>query len=127
MRNVQDFTRRRHECGFMPEHRRPYLDLLITMVLFGTAFPSSKFVVADLPHHVAAMLRFGGAAVVLVLLMRVRRDGARFSWRDLGIAGAVGLIGVFGYNLFFFWGLTQAPAIDGSVIVPVMSPVITTG
>ncbi|MFF1823791.1 DMT family transporter [Kribbella sp. NPDC058245] len=105
---------------------KPYVYLLVTMILFGTAFPSSKVAVGQLPHEVAAALRFGGAALVLILVLALRRDSSRFSWRDLRTAGAPGLVGVFAYNLFFFWALTKAPAIDGSVIVPTMSPVLTT-
>ena len=110
----------------MSAHSRsgPYLYLLITMVLFGTAFTGSKVVVGEVPHDVAAMLRFGGAAVFLVLLLGLSRDGSRFRWRDL--VGGVGLIGIFAYNFFFFWGLTLSPAVDGSLIVPVFSPVLTT-
>lgn len=103
----------------------PYLYLLVTMALFGTAFTSSKVVVGQLPHEVAAMLRFGGGAVILVLLLCLRPGSTRFSWRDLFVAGGVGLIGVFAYN-FFFWALSLAPAIDGSIIVPILSPVLTT-
>lgn len=103
-----------------------YLYLLVTMALFGTAFTSSKVVVGQLPHEVAAMLRFGGGAVILVMLLCLRPGSTRFSWRDLCIAGAVGMIGVFAYNFFFFWALSLAPAIDGSIIVPILSPVLTT-
>jgi drug/metabolite transporter (DMT)-like permease len=103
----------------------PYLYLLITMCLFGAAFTSSKVVVGQLLHDVAAALRFGGAAVILVMVLCLRPGSMRFSWRDLWRAGLVGLIGVTAYNFFFFWGLTLAPAIDGSVIVPVLSPVLT--
>lgn len=99
---------------------------MVTMALFGTGITSSKVVVGQLPHEVAATLRFGGGAVVLVLLLCLRRDSHRFSWRELGVAGTVGLIGVFAYNFFFFWGLSLAPAIDGSIIVPVLTPVLTT-
>ncbi|MEV0070784.1 DMT family transporter [Amycolatopsis sp. NPDC050768] len=114
----------------MPEQRdggvAPYSYLLITMVLFGAAFTSSKVVVGELPHEVAACLRFGAGAVILVVLLCVRPGSARFSWRDLARAGLVGLVGVFAYNFFFFWGLSLAPAIDGTIIVPVLSPVLTT-
>jgi drug/metabolite transporter (DMT)-like permease len=112
----------------MSAHSRsgPYLYLLITMVLFGTAFTGSKVVVGEVPHDVAAMLRFGGAAVFLVLLLGLSRDGSRFRWRDLVVVGGAGLIGIFAYNFFFFWGLTLSPAVDGSLIVPVFSPVLTT-
>lgn len=105
-----------------------HLYLLTTMALFGSAFASSKVVVGHLPHQVAAVLRFGGGAVILLLITLAisRRGTGTFSWRDALRAGAVGLLGVFGYNVFFFWGLSLAPSIDGSVIVPVLSPVITT-
>ncbi|MGH3567674.1 MAG: DMT family transporter [Pseudonocardia sp.] len=110
-----------------PKSSAPYLYLLTTMLLFGSAFASSKVVVGDLPHQVAAALRFGGGAVILLVVAAVLRDRTRsFSRRDAVRAGFVGLLGVFGYNLFFFWGLSLAPSIDGSVIVPVLSPVLTT-
>ncbi|MEV6282795.1 DMT family transporter [Kribbella sp. NPDC051770] len=41
----------------------PYAYLLVTMMLFGTAFTGSKVVVGQLPHQVAAVLRFGGGAL----------------------------------------------------------------
>src|ERR1700754_4930800 len=104
----------------------PYLYLFITMALFGVAFTSSKVVVGQLPHDVAAALRFGGGAVILVLVLCLRPGSTAFSWRDLTRAGLVGLIGVFAYNFFFFWGLSLAPAIDGSLIVPVLISVLTT-
>ncbi len=104
----------------------PYLSLLTTMALFGSAFTSSKVVVGELPHDVAAALRFGGGAAILLVLLCFRPGSARSSWRDLTRAGAAGLIGVFAYNFLFFRGLSLAPSLDGVVIVPVLSPVLTT-
>ncbi|WP_394619753.1 hypothetical protein JNUCC0626_11810 [Lentzea sp. JNUCC 0626] len=52
------------------------------------------------------------------MLLRFRSAG-RFSRR----AGGAGLIGVFGYNVLFFWAVSLAPAIDGSVIVPVLTTI----
>lgn len=104
----------------------PYFYLLITMALFAGAFTSSKVVVGQVPHDVAAALRFGGGALILVLLLCLRRGTGKFVWRELAIAGSVGLVGVFAYNFFFFWAISLAPAIDGSIIVPVLSPVLTT-
>jgi len=105
----------------------PYLSLLITMVMFGSAFASSKFVVGELPHEVAAALRFGGGGVLLmVLTMVLHMKSKPIGWGSAISAAFAGLLGVFAYNLFFFWGLSLAPSIDGSVIVPVLSPIITT-
>ncbi|MGR7028202.1 DMT family transporter [Geodermatophilus sp. URMC 62] len=105
----------------------PYAYLLVTMALFGSAFASSKLVVGEVPHQVAALLRFGGGALVLLLLALVIRKGRQpFSRGAVIRAGAAGLVGVFAYNAFFFWGLSLAPSLDGSIIVPVLSPVLTT-
>ncbi|MEV0351179.1 DMT family transporter [Nonomuraea sp. NPDC050680] len=109
---------------------QPYLLLSMTMLLWGSGFSSSKVIVDHLPHSVVATLRFGGGALALLIALRLsrQRGGARrrSSPRDWARAAGAGVIGVFVYNLLFFWGLSLAPAIDGSVIVPVMSPVLTT-
>ncbi|MBN6034001.1 DMT family transporter [Amycolatopsis sp. 195334CR] len=104
--------------------RSPYLLLSITMVLWGTAFSSSKAVVGQVPPTVAAVLRFGGAALALLVALAVfgdRRASSRTGWR----AAAAGILGVFAYNGFFFWGLSLAPSLDAGILIPVMSPVLT--
>lgn len=106
--------------------RNPYLLLLFTMVFWGSGFASSKVAVDHMPHTVAALLRFGGGAVILLPLLGLAGNGTRTSLRGLGVAALDGVFGVFAYNMFFFWGLALAPAIDASTIVPVMSPVLTT-
>ena len=104
----------------------PYVYLLTTMAFFGSAFASSKFLVGEMPHEIAAVLRFGGGAIVLLAVLPFVRGSATFTARDAVRAGAVGLVGVFAYNFFFFWGLSLAPSLDGSIIVPVFSPILTT-
>jgi drug/metabolite transporter (DMT)-like permease len=106
-----------------------YTYLLTTMAFFGSAFASSKVAVESMPHQVAALLRFGGGAVILALflaLSRLRSRGEPLTRQQVLRAAGVGLIGVFGYNVLFFWGLSLAPSADGSIIVPALSPVFTT-
>ncbi|MFD7919876.1 DMT family transporter [Streptomyces sp. NPDC059740] len=106
--------------------RSPYALLMVTMLLWGSAFSSSKSLVGHVPHSVGAFLRFGGAALALLLAMAVSgsrraRVPARNGWR----AAAAGVLGVFAYNGFFFWGLSLAPSLDAGILIPVMSPVLT--
>lgn len=102
--------------------------LILTMVFWGSAFPTSEIAVRYVPHEVAALGRFGLGAIVLVgLLLVTRRSGHRASltprqWLLVCLAGAVG---VYAYNALFFWGLTFAPSVDGALIVPVLSPIFT--
>ncbi|MGW7553823.1 EamA family transporter [Streptomyces rimosus] len=107
----------------------PYLLLPITMMLWGSAFSSSKSVVEHVPHSVAALLRFGGAALALLVVLALfgkRFDGAtgKVSPRAAGRAALAGIVGVFAYNGFFFWGLSLAPSLDAGILIPVMSPVL---
>ena len=104
----------------------PYLQLLMTMVLWGSAFSSSKAVVEHVPHSVGALLRFGGGAIALLVAVwlfgdRKTRVPARNGW----LAASAGVLGVFAYNGFFFWGLSKAPSLDAGILIPVMSPVLT--
>jgi drug/metabolite transporter (DMT)-like permease len=108
---------------------RTYLMLVLVMVFWGSAFAASKVSVQTVPHEVAALLRFGlGAVILLVLhavLSRHRPSARNLSARDLGKVAGLGILGMFGYNSFFFLALSLAPSADGSVIVPVTAPVIT--
>ncbi|MFB7241888.1 EamA family transporter [Streptomyces populi] len=104
----------------------PYLQLSMTMVLWGSAFSSSKAVVEHVPHSVGAFLRFGGAAVALLLAVRLFGGrGTRVPARSARRAAGAGVLGVFAYNGFFFWGLSLAPSLDAGILIPVMSPVLT--
>ncbi|MFC6066317.1 DMT family transporter [Streptomyces ochraceiscleroticus] len=106
----------------------PYVQLSVTMVLWGSAFASSKTVVEHVPHAVAALLRFGGAALALLVAMVLfgsRRQGTKASRRAGGRAALAGVLGVFAYNSVFFWGLSLAPSLDAGILIPVMSPVLT--
>lgn len=94
------------------------------MLLWGSAFPSSRWAVGHVPHQVAALMRFGGGAVVLLAIVARRRPPLP-SLRQVLPAAIAGLVGVFAYNGLFFWGVSLAPASDGSIMVPTLSPVFT--
>ncbi|MFD8954665.1 DMT family transporter [Streptomyces xanthophaeus] len=105
----------------------PLPPLLITMALWGSGFVVSKIVVEDIPHSVAAAVRFGSGALVLLLILPLLLPGragiSRSEIRPLAIAG---FLGVFVYNAVLFFGLSYAPAVDGAIIVPILSPILTT-
>jgi hypothetical protein len=43
------------------------------MAFFGSAFASSEAVVDSMPHQVAALLRFGGGAIILAIFLVLSR------------------------------------------------------
>jgi drug/metabolite transporter (DMT)-like permease len=103
---------------------RTYLMLVLVMAFWGSAFASSKLSVQQVPYEVAALLRFGIGAVVLLVLHSVLTRN-RIGGRDLGKVAGLGMLGMFGYTTLFFLAISLAPSADGSVIVPVTAPVIT--
>jgi drug/metabolite transporter (DMT)-like permease len=101
--------------GYLPQ-------LIVAAALWGSASASSKLAVAAVPPLVAAGIRFTVGAVVLLAVTRLFAPAKGGNWRAAAIAGVVG---VFIYNAFYFWALTFAPSVDGSVIVPAMSAILT--
>ena len=95
------------------------------MVFWGSAFATSKMLVLEVPPEVGAVLRFGlGSLLMMAILFRrsAKPVPARADWGRLAV---VSLIGVTGFNILFFRGLSLAPASDAGMIIPIMSPVFT--
>jgi len=104
---------------------RVYAGLVLTMFFWGSAFPTSKMLVLEVPPEVGAVLRFGfGSLLMMAILFRrsAKPVPARSDWRRLAV---VALVGVAGFNTLFFRGLSLAPASDAGIIIPTMSPVFT--
>ena len=119
--------------GHPAHHAHPPLralaPLVLTMVLWGSAFSVSSLALDHVGPQSAAAMRYSFAAVVMVAFlrfgMRSSEPVAPLSRRAWGWFALAGLIGIAIYNGLFFLGLSLAPAIDGSSIMPVMSPVFT--
>ena len=97
--------------------------LVLTMVLWGSAFSVSSLALDHVGHQTAAALRYSFAAIAMLVVLRVemrRRAAPPLSRRTWGLFAVAGLIGIALYNGSFFVALTMAPAIDGSSIMPVM-------
>lgn len=103
--------------------------LVLTMVLWGSAFSVSSLALRHVGPQPAAALRYGIAAVLMLAWLRFGRGNREpappLTRRQWGWFALAGLIGIAVYNGLFFLGLSLAPAIDGSSIMPVMSPVFT--
>ena len=52
-----------------------YVKLVLTAALWGGQFIAGRVVAQVLPHFTASVLRFGVAAVVLLVLVRMREGG----------------------------------------------------
>jgi len=110
-----------------PRHDRvAYAALVVTAICFGGTWVAASVAVDALPPFTIAAVRFALASSLLWAGARVA--GFRLApvrAADLPLIAGLGLTAVAGYNFLFLTGLSLAPATDGSLIVPGISPIVT--
>lgn len=99
-----------------------YLLTALTAIMWGANFNLAKPVLAELAPIVAAADRYLIAAVIMLALTFLRRE--RVPLRYFGIYTKLGLIGVFGFNFFFFLGMRTASPVNGALIMA-LNPLVT--
>ncbi len=87
---------------------------------------AGKVAVEAIPPMTLAATRFLIASILLWMwALRRRAPGRRPALADLPLILGMGLTAIVGYNVFFLYGLILAPASDGAIIVPGLTPVLT--
>ena len=105
---------------------RVYILLVLTTLLWGGGPVAGKLALRGIPPITIGFLRFGLAAVILMLVRGrsfpgwrkvLRQDG----WLFLGL----GIFGAFLNHLSFIFGLRLAPASHAAIVAPATSPIWT--
>ena len=98
----------------------------VSAFFWGANFVLAGSVLADLPPLWAAALRFLLGAGVMLAVARWQGDDvlglARSHWRAHVL---LGILGIVGFNLFFFYAMAQTSAANGALIMAT-NPVLTT-
>lgn len=95
-----------------------YLKLFLTAIFWGGTFIAGRTIAGDVGPYSAAFLRFTVASIFLLAFVR-RMEGRlpRLSRNQILPVLALGLTGVFAYNVFFFKGLARIEAGRASLII----------
>jgi drug/metabolite transporter (DMT)-like permease len=99
-----------------------YLLLALSAVLWGANFNLVKPVVAELSPLIAGADRFLIAATIMLALTYFR--GERLALRNARTYLILGLLGVFGFNVFFFLGMASTSPANGALIMA-LNPLLT--
>ena len=99
-----------------------YLLTAIAAIFWGANFNLAKPVVAEMHPYVAGASRYLIAAAVMYLITLYRDESV--SLRYIKTYILLGLVGVFGFNLFFFLGMQSTSAINGALILA-LNPLLT--
>lgn len=100
-----------------------YVLIALAAAMWGANFNLAKPVVAELPPYVAGADRFLLAALIMLIIVYAR--GERVPLKHSKTYLALGLIGVFGFNLFFFLGMASTTPVNGALIMA-LNPLLTT-
>lgn len=102
-----------------------YLKLICVALMWGGTFIAGRIVTAELSPTLSALLRFGFAALLLVLILLKSTGGfPHLSVQQHVYAILMGLTGIFAYNLFFFAALSRIEAGRTALFVS-LSPILT--
>jgi drug/metabolite transporter (DMT)-like permease len=95
---------------------RVYSVLALATIIWGANFNLVKHVLADMDALTAAAARFDIAALVMIVICLVR--GERIPLLRHGVAYAtLGLVGICGFNVLFFFGMRSTSAVNGALIM----------
>ena len=99
-----------------------YLLVVLTAIMWGANFNLAKPVLAELHPFVAGADRYLIAAAIMLALTYFRGD--RVPLRHGRIYVTLGIVGVFGFNLFFFLGMASTSPVNGALIMA-LNPMLT--
>jgi drug/metabolite transporter (DMT)-like permease len=101
-----------------------YLKLVLVALFWGGTFIAGRIVAPAVPHMIAAAGRFAVACLLLVLLAFKLEGGLpRLSRQQLLATFALGVSGIFIYNLCFLAALSRMPAGRTALFVA-LNPVV---
>lgn len=126
MRNGQDRRPAMAPANAPSAHHDPvaYGLLVLMAACFAGAWVAAHWATEEVPPLTTAFLRFASASLLLGGLARVTGVPVRVRREDLPLIGALGLTGMFLYNVCFLYGVRLAPASDGAIVVPGLAPVV---
>lgn len=99
-----------------------YLLVALTAIMWGANFNLAKPVLAELHPFVAGADRYVIAALIMLVMTYVR--GERVPLRHGKTYLILGIVGVFGFNLFFFLGMASTSPVNGALIMA-LNPLTT--
>ena len=109
-------------------HKAPlstYLKLVAVAMFWGGTFIAGRLVAKDIPHMIAATLRFTIACgLLLPLAWKLEGGLPKLNRQQLHATFALGATGIFLYNICFFSALAIMPAGRTALFVA-LNPIVT--
>lgn len=100
------------------QYARDYVFLILTMLFWGGSWVSGKLVVDTAPPFTIGFFRFLVASALLLPAAAIARprQAQKLQRRTVFLFFLMGLVGIFGYGIFFLVGMRFTTAAQGSII-----------
>lgn len=102
----------------MPKNGKWYFCIFIAVLIWGSSFPVSRYLLGEIPPYSLAFLRNTITAVIFFLLLPIMK--VKIDWKSvrehLFLLFCLGFTGVGIYNIFMTVGLQGTPAGKASLI-----------
>ena len=100
--------------------------MVLSTFFWAGAFIAGKLSVPFIPTFTLTFLRFFIATTILYFVVKSKdKSNYKLTKKDIPIFLFTGIIGMFGYHVFFFTALKYTTAINSSLI-GATNPIITT-
>lgn len=94
-----------------------YSQLLLTMFLWGLAWPVGRLLAESLPPVSIAAIRYAIVVPVLFSILRIRRQSLKIDRKWALNLAVMGLLSTTLYQAFFLFGVKYAAASDDSLVI----------
>jgi drug/metabolite transporter (DMT)-like permease len=101
-----------------------YAKLILTALFWGGTWIAGRVAVQEASPLAVASWRFFVAALVLGIMLALREGRPRWSGRQWLMLAALGLSGVFFYNVFFLYGLRHVEAGRGALVTALIPAMV---
>lgn len=99
-----------------------YIMATMAALFWGANFNLAIPVVTEMGPYISGASRYILAAIIMLLITQIKRESVPLShWKSYL---TLGVVGVFGFNLFFFLGMETTSAINGALIMA-LNPLLT--
>lgn len=110
----------------MLSNKKIYILMVLTTIFWSGAFIAGKLSVPYIPVFTLTFLRFFFATFILYFILKNKESQQyKLTKKDIPVFLFTGIIGMFGYHVFFFSSLKYTTAINASII-GATNPIITT-
>jgi len=100
--------------------------LLVAAILWGMNFHFAKFMLQESESIESGTWRYIFGVVPLIVISYKTLTSIKLNSIPIKGIVLVGFVGLFGFNVFFFWGLVHTSAINAALIMS-LNPIITIG